>query len=198
MTGVSQPVEATLTGIKVLPPDTGALIGSAFDPCEWSVRTINPNKWQGAFYLNYTGTKVHSPYARYTQYNSNNYLQRMWVNRFSGGQGAGTLIDLASPNPLWYASDKPQISPAEYQVVGYSYPNWAANADVGVLISATVYEMGLHLQLNWDDCGTQEGNSGGPDYDFNDKITELFLPLEWQKDYRQVTPEIGKITIKIT
>ena len=172
------------TEVEIVSSPPIALVGSAFDPIQWYGATL---------LVSYLGPKVHSPCARYTQSNSNQ-TQRLWVRKIVNGQDAGILFDLRSPSPQWFASDVPQISPAVYRLSGSSFqpPKNEERSDLGMLISGTVYQNGLHLQVNWDDVSSYNRPP-----DFKKKITELFLPLVWQTDYKQVTPDGTKATITL-
>jgi len=189
--------KAIRIGDQIPDPDFGAYVDIAFNTVEWSIRTIDPNRWTGRFWISYPGSKTHKPCAQYTAMNSYNYIQHFWVHNTHAPPNT-YLISLGSHSPQWYAPSVPQASPVVYEIIGYSYPNYDPQPDVGVLVTGYKYQNGLYITMGWDDCGTQEGSSGGPNYSFNDKITAVFLPLIYGQDYQQAKDNISDITIHLS
>ena len=82
----------------------------------------------------------------------------------------------------WYEASSP-VKAATYAIAGLAeHNNGGAGRDNGLLLTSLVYFNGLHLKLECDDCG----GGSPPDFDFNDKIVEVFFPLVYGTDFSQV------------
>jgi hypothetical protein len=100
--------------------------------------------------------------------------------------GLGSLVYplyQKDPGP-WFAPTFSVLAPVTYWIAGNAdYNNGGAGPDAGVRITATPYLNGVDIVLDCDDYG----GPNAPDFDFNDKIIEIFIPLVYGEDYSQIT-----------
>jgi hypothetical protein len=185
------PLDPKITQVPVDQPDYGALIPDANPPFQDRFRldqgTAN-HSYDGHFLIVYTGTKAHKPVARFLSLDSECDMENIQIQYPLGQQ---TIISLTShgrnPKPQpWYQSSL-AIQSATYAISGIAdYNNGGAGPDSGVLLTGRIYRNGFYLKLECDDYG------GGripphPDFDFNDKIVEIFFPLSYGIDFKSVT-----------
>ncbi len=173
--------------VKIDPPNLGPEIGVSFDPAQFD------NFYNGQLLVNYKGTKkTHRPCAHFlsTDSESNQYFV---VDLTQGGQPAGDIINLPqhglhNPQPGdWYEPDEDVTLPMVYAILCTSVPPGGSSGwDSGLRISGRSYQNGIKLHLACDDYGSP-GDHVPPDADYNDKIVEVFFPLDYGTDYLQVT-----------
>jgi len=179
------------------PPTYGTLIGSPFLERFRFDASDAGHFYDGHFIVIYTGTKKHKPVARILSTDSER-TQFLTIQQPPGQ----TIVALnrngrnRSSGP-WYEASLP-IKAATYSITGLAeHNNGGAGRDNGLLLTSLVYFNGLHLKLECDDYG------GGslPDFDFNDKVVEVFFPLVYGTDFSQVilTPALYRnMPTKIT
>ena len=165
-----------------IPPTYGTLIGSPFLERFRFDASDAGHFYDGHFIVIYTGRKKHKPVARILSTDSecDQFLTIQQppgqtivaLNRNGRNRNSGPWYEASSPNKA-----------TTYSITGLAEHNsGGAGRDNGVLLTSLVYFNGLHLKLECDDYGG--GNS--PDFDFNDKIVEVFFPLVYGTDFSQV------------
>ena len=180
-----------------IPPTYGTLIGSPFLERFRFDASDAGHFYDGHFIVIYTGTKKHKPVARILSTDSER-TQFLTIQQPPGQ----TIVALnrngrnRSSGP-WYEASLP-IKAATYSITGLAeHNNGGAGRDNGLLLTSLVYFNGLHLKLECDDCG----GGSPPDFDFNDKVVEVFFPLVYGTDFSQVilTPALYRnMPTKIT